>query len=459
MRIILLSALFLALNAGAQNVTFWTENFGAGCNSGTYANGYFSFMTGIWTVTSTGFNESGANEWFISAEENGNDAGECGSACGNDPSLHLGADGSLVGTDLGAAYYEGLPGFCDIFECGATDKRAESPVINCSGMSSIVLHFNYIEGGNAVDNATLWYYDGSTWAQLADMPKTDANVCAPQGVWTEYSIALPFSSTSNTNVKIGFRWVNNDDGQASDPSFAVDDIYLTGDFGEDVIAPVVVCPGNDTIYTEDYCAVLGDYIIDSFIQDDVDPFPMLDQNPQIGTDLSPGNYTITVSATDNSGNYAECSFGITVIDDDAPVLTCVTPVEVTLPIDVTEGFVEVATPDVMENCGSYTLVNDFDGDSNASGIYPVGITNVTYTATDESGNLATCIVEVNVSNADQICCVGDFNCDGIYSVSDLLVLLSDFGCTGTCQADIDFDGLVGVSDLQMFTALYGIQCP
>jgi autotransporter-associated beta strand protein len=58
------------------------------------------------------------------------------------------------------------------------------------------------------------------------------------------------------------------------------------------------------------------------------------------------------------------------------------------------------------------------------------------------------------------CCTGDFNCDGVYSVADLLILISDFGCVSIdCIADLDDDFVVGVSDLQIFIGLYGLICP
>lgn len=217
---------------------FWSEGFGTGCNSGQTVQTF----NNQWTVTNTGPNEAAANEWFVSATENGNNAGQCGSGCGNDQTLHLGANGSFLGTDLGAAYFEGLEDFCGFFDCGATDKRVESPTINCSGYNDITLSFAYIEGGNAIDNATVWYYNGAAWSLLADPAKTFSAVCEPQGIWTNFSIALPTSANNNPNVRIGFRWVNNDDGDATDPSFAVDDVELeavanteccTGDFNCD----------------------------------------------------------------------------------------------------------------------------------------------------------------------------------------------------------------------------------
>jgi gliding motility-associated-like protein len=48
--------------------------------------------------------------------------------------------------------------------------------------------------------------------------------------------------------------------------------------------------------------------------------------------------------------------------------------------------------------GSVTYVNDYTGTSNASGIYPVGETTVTYTATDDSGNTDTCSFTVTVED-------------------------------------------------------------
>jgi hypothetical protein len=459
MKKILLAALsILPFFVSAQFVTFWTEDFGSGCGSGTYADGYFSPMTGAWSVTDTGPLADTPNNWFISAEENGNAVGACGTGCGNNRTLHLSADQTIVGTDLGAAYFEGLAGFCDLFGCGGTDRRVESPVINCSGIANIILDFKYIEGGNAIDNATLWYFDGSAWSQIADMPKTP--VCPNgQGEWTAFSIALPASSNNNTNVRIGFRWINNDDGDASDPSFAVDDIELNGDFATDAVPPVVVCPPNTTVFTEDFCAIMSDYILLTEVTDDVDPFPLVTQTPEVGTDLVPGFYTVIIEATDVAGNSSSCSFEVTVIDDDAPVLTCIPTVNATAPTDQTGVFVNVPIPDVLENCGDYTLVNDFNGSDNASGFYPIGTTTVTFTATDETGNSSSCDTQVVVQQGVIDCCLGDFDCDGFIGVLDLLFLLQDFGCTGGgCSADLDGNDIVGVTDLQIFNGVYGTVC-
>lgn len=457
-RNLLLLLLLTPVSIFAQNVTFWAEDFGFGCNSGQFADGFISINTGVWTVQVLGAEADLPNTWFISAEENGNQAGECGSACGDDPSLHLGANGSFLGTDIGAAYYEGLDAFCGLIECGATDKRVESPIINCSGMGNVVVNFAYLEGGNGIDNCTFWYFDGSDWTMLEDLPKTVLD-CFPQGQWTDYSVALPPSSNNNTNIKIGFHWINNDDGDATDPSFAVDDIFMTGDFAVDLVAPEVICPPDYVLFTEDYCAIMPDLQGDAIIFDDVDPFPVITQDPMVGTDLVPGDYIITITATDNSNNSNFCNFILTVIDDDSPVIDCPANITIQIPEGELEADVVVPIPDVADNCGGFTLSNDYNGAQDASGTYPLGTTTVNYTATDDSDNVNECSFTVTVQSQPQDCCLADYNCDGYISVADLIYLVNDFGCTSGCTTDLDNNGSITVVDMQIFTGLYGTICP
>lgn len=138
--------------ANAQT-TFWTETFTNGCTSLCTT---FTGVNGGWTITSTGTNGAKANTWFFSCAENGNAAGQCGSGCnGSDASMHV---GNIAGSPAAAF-------FCPTGDCGAaydatnaqvvTNKRAESPTINCSGKSNITISFNYMERGQGTsDDAT-----------------------------------------------------------------------------------------------------------------------------------------------------------------------------------------------------------------------------------------------------------------------------------------------------------------
>lgn len=223
-------------SSGTTTATFWTEDFGTGCNQGALASAYTG-TNGAWTVTNTGTNDPDANQWYVSATESGMGAGNCGDGClgtgTNNRTLHIANVSTSPAAfifcpsgDCGAAYDTGI-GFNNV----RADKRAESPTINCTGQSNISLTFNYIEGGETtLDDATLWYFDGSTWTQIDNMPKT--TTCGSgQGQWAARTLTLPASANNNANVKLGFRWVNNDNGAGSDPSFAVDDIVLSASSG------------------------------------------------------------------------------------------------------------------------------------------------------------------------------------------------------------------------------------
>ena len=55
-------------------------------------------------------------------------------------------------------------------------------------------------------------------------------------------------------------------------------------------------------------------------------------------------------------------------------------------------------------------------------------------------------------------CPGDFNDDGLIGTSDLLLLLSEFGCMAGCSVDADYDGITGVGDILVFLSAFGTNC-
>jgi gliding motility-associated-like protein len=248
---VLFFSLFL-LSHFAFSQVFWTETFGTGCNQLQLANG-FNSGNGVWTIASTGLNQTFSNFWYVSATESGMGVGNCGAGClgtgTTNRTLHI---GNVTGSPLAAI-------FCPTGDCGAaydagvgtnsvtTNKRAQSPTINCSGKYNIILNFNYIMGANPpTDAATVMYFDGATWTQISAPPSTNNASCGGQGLWTAYSVALPASANNNPSVKVGFNWVNIDGNlAATDPSFAVDDIKLSiTPLSPTLTLPSPVCEAN-----------------------------------------------------------------------------------------------------------------------------------------------------------------------------------------------------------------------
>src|SRR6185436_13662216 len=101
------------------------------------------------------------------------------------------------------------------------------------------------------------------------------------------------------------------------------------------------------------------------------------------------------TVTDASGNTGSCSFTVTVNDTQPPTITCpanVTAVAAqTCPIS-SSATVNFPPPVASDNCPGVTSVCNPPSGS----IFPVGTTTVTCTATDTSGNTATCSFTLTV---------------------------------------------------------------
>ncbi len=110
-----------------------------------------------------------------------------------------------------------------------------------------------------------------------------------------------------------------------------------------------------------------------------------------------GENTVTLTATDYSGNTATGTAIVTVADNLAPVLECAG--DTTITINEGDQFVVAGTvldPVASDNC-SFTLSNDFNsGSSLNNSTLPTGKTLVNWTITDNSGNNATCSQTITV---------------------------------------------------------------
>lgn len=209
---------------------FWTENFNNGCTAACPGLGYTS-VNGTWTQTILGAEGADPNTWFVSCAEQNNGVGNCSSGCsgGGNASLHISAKigNPICPNDCGAAYDAG--GLCGILTCPQTNRRIESPVINCSGQSTIFVNYSFIHRGTVgSDFASIWYFNGTSWFNLGAIPQSAITPsCNLQGTWSAANLVLPATANNNPNVKIGFSWVNNDDGLGNDPSVALDNVTLT----------------------------------------------------------------------------------------------------------------------------------------------------------------------------------------------------------------------------------------
>lgn len=295
-RLLLLTISFSILSGSQAQTVIFTENWTSG-GAG-------------WTLNvPTGAEGADANFFIVADNEGGGITpdlgapGSCGVANNSNNTLHV---TSVFNPSGGAAYDAG--GLCGILFCPQADRRCESPIINCTGLSAITLNFNYIENGQAaLDNARVFYNDGTGWTLLDDPLKTLTG-CGGQGLWVSHSITLPGTADNNPNVQIAFHWMNNDDGVGTDPSFAVDDISVTGTAA---IPVVTIAPSpNDSLCVNSTLTLNGSATNGPITAWAWTVSPNAGvvftpdtaaQNPTI-TFTTAGTYTFTLQATNGSGN-------------------------------------------------------------------------------------------------------------------------------------------------------------
>jgi subtilisin family serine protease len=156
----------------------------------------------------------------------------------------------------------------------------------------------------------------------------------------------------------------------------------------DTTAPVVTAPPDITVTVNATPAdvALGQAVATDLVDGSL-PVVADDSGP-----FSAGSHTVTWSATDAHDNTGTATQQVMVtMDMNAPVVTA--------PADVT---VEASAPLTPVTLGAATAVDDLDGTvpvtADNPGPFPVGVTTVTWSATDGAGNTSTATQRVTVTD-------------------------------------------------------------
>jgi gliding motility-associated-like protein len=158
----------------------------------------------------------------------------------------------------------------------------------------------------------------------------------------------------------------------------------------DIIPPTIVCPPLQEVNNGSACAtLLQDYTGLAVVSDNCILVDVL-QTPAPGTVLTSGFHSLTLTAQDEMGNQAECMFQVFIEESVAPqILFCPNDVTTCNPV------VSYTTPVASDNCAVTVTQTDDTGFSSGQS-FPVGTTTLIYTASDPSGNTATCTFNVTV---------------------------------------------------------------
>src|SRR5262249_39270750 len=101
--------------------------------------------------------------------------------------------------------------------------------------------------------------------------------------------------------------------------------------------------------------------------------------------------------TDASNNQTVCDFDVIVVDNQDPVIhDCPGNISIGTDAGLCSAVVSWTAPTATDNCAIATFTSDHSpGDT-----FPLGMTLVTYTATDVHGRMKTCSLTVTVSDDD-----------------------------------------------------------
>ncbi len=155
-----------------------------------------------------------------------------------------------------------------------------------------------------------------------------------------------------------------------------------------------------------------------------------------------GTILRTYRATDECGNFVECTQTITVNDQTDPTITCPADLTVECVADIPPADINAVT--ASDNCGTVTVTHE--GDSPLSGSCPATITR-TYRATDECGNFVECTQTITVDDQTDptIACPADItvDCEADVPAADINLVTASDNCgsvTVTHEGDTPLSG-------------------
>jgi hypothetical protein len=110
-----------------------------------------------------------------------------------------------------------------------------------------------------------------------------------------------------------------------------------------------------------------------------------------------GETIVTVTATNAVGT-SSCSFKVTVTDNQQPVFATISNINAGNDNDSCGAMVTVTAPNVTDNCGVASVTGVRSDNAALNAMYPVGVTTITWTATDIHGNSSTSSQTITVND-------------------------------------------------------------
>jgi hypothetical protein len=233
-------------------------------------------------------------------------------------------------------------------------------------------------------NVTLECGDDTSQANTGSATATDA--CDPAPVVAFADSSLP--GCGNTEV-ITRTWTATDASTNSSTCTQIITVL-------DTVDPVISCPvdmtlecGDDTSPANTGTAT-GTDLCGAVTVSFVDTSSSGCGNTEV--------ITRTWTATDECSNTTTCSQVITVLDTVDPTISCPSNMTVSNDPGLCEATVTYSVPTGSDTCGTVSIVRTAGPSSGSA--FPVGTTIITYEATDDCGNTASCSFNIVVNDTE-----------------------------------------------------------
>lgn len=225
--------------------------------------------------------------------------------------------------------------------------------------------------------------DGSCEATVSWSPLNATDNCGPASFVSSHDAGDTFPLGTTTVLYTATDLAGN-------VSTCAFDVIVNDD-----AAPVIAgCPSTDIIAIAGAsCQAVVSWTAPTALDNCGATFWVSSHDP--GDTFGKGTTLVTYTATDATGNAATCSFNVIVEDSTAPVFAGCIASDIVVFADAScESAATWTAPVASDNCGiSNETTTHLPGST-----FPFGTTLVTYTAVDESGNIATCSFNVVVQD-------------------------------------------------------------
>ncbi|MFH2095108.1 MAG: HYR domain-containing protein, partial [Bacteroidota bacterium] len=320
---------------------------------------------------------------------------------------------------------------------------------------------NWIGSYDAGNNAVIWHFDHNPPQITYGDGYSGTYSCAtgePHHYFFCFQADISSSCADDEDLNISIMISDDGFGSSGTTASSADIVQVTEINLNDPPPVFINCP-SDVFLTNDpgACGVVYNFSTPA-ATDNCPVSTVQIAGPVSGSLFPTGTTSVIFEATDITGNTVQCSFNVTVSDNEYPVIACVANQIFSTDASSCSYTISGTGLDATatDNCGISSITNNFTGSNTLNGAsFPIGITNLIWTTTDINGLTSTCShnIQVDDNTIPSINCVSDqvFDTDpGVctYTISGsssidpiptdncgILSLINDFNSSGTITGE------------------------